>query len=162
MSEIDGIFSQAFRGIFFNKERTPEEKAIAESFKDSLKARLEVRTPVGVVDLVSDAYGMIAEIKAIKNWKHAIGQVLVYQYYFKDKCPMVILFGETDDSYRDMVRFHADRLGVAVMFARGLSEDAKKSVREGEDLRKRINSLRDELASLTKTLAETSQFRLEI
>lgn len=162
MNEIDGIFSQAFKGIFFNQDRTPEEKAIAEGFKEVFKARLEVRTPVGVVDLVSDAHEIIAEIKNIKNWKHAIGQVLVYQYYFKDKCPMVIFFGESDDSYRDMIKFHAHRLGVAVMFCSGLSEDAKKIVREGEDLRKRISGLRDEMASLTKLLAETAQLRLEV
>lgn len=162
MNDTNDIFSRVFRGIFCQSERTPEEKAIANGFEKVFKARLEVRTPVGIVDLVSDDYEMIAEIKNIRNWKHAIGQVLVYQYYFKDKCPMVILFGEADDSYRDMVKLHANRLGVAVMFASGLSEGTKKVIRDGEAMRRNIKDYKEEVAVLAKLLADSSQLRLEV
>lgn len=159
MSEIDDIFSKFFRGVFCKQDKTPEENAIARGFKEVFNARIEVRTPAGVVDLVSDDYQMIAEIKRVANWKHALGQILVYSYYFPGKTPFIILFGEADDKYMDMVREHASRLLVAVMFASGLSEKEKVTLRENS---RRIIDCKDELKILTKKLSDAAQMRLEM
>ncbi len=159
MNDIEGIFSKAFRGIFCQQDRTPEEIAIARGFKEVFNARLEVRTPAGIVDLVSDEYQMIAEIKRIGNWKHAIGQILVYKHYFPDKTPFIILFGEADDKFKDMVREHAKRFLIAVMFASGLSENEKEALRENN---RKIIGCKEDLKVLTKKLADAAQMRLEI
>lgn len=152
------LFSKVFYSLFA-AQRTPEEHAIVKGLKGVFNAKTEVRTPAGVVDLISEDYQMIAEIKKAKNWKHAIGQILIYQYYFPDKTPFIILFGHADDRFMDMVKHHASRFGIAVMFANSLSERQKHELREN---RRRLLDCEEELRFLTKSLADSSQLRLEV
>lgn len=144
MSDIDNIIGACFSGLF-RKNITPEESVIAKSFKTALDARSEVNTPVGIVDLVSDKFMLIAEVKAVRKWKHAIGQVLIYQQYFKDKTPYIILFGDVDESYMDLVKSHSKALGVEVMFVSGLSKDEKDKARNRMQLKIRLHERIKEL-----------------
>ncbi|MDB9375119.1 hypothetical protein [Nodularia sphaerocarpa] len=62
---------------------------------------------VGIADLITDEE--VIEVKNIKNWKHAVGQVFAYWYYFseypnsvnKQLIPRIHLFGGNGfDDYR--------------------------------------------------------------
>lgn len=147
MSAIDNLMTAVFSGMF-RKNITPEESVISKSFKSALDARSEVHTPVGVVDLVSDKFSLIAEVKAIRKWKHAIGQVLIYHRYFEDKTPYIILFGDADENYMGLIKQHSTALGVQVMFVKGLSKPERDTARNRMQLRiqlhERIKKLQDE------------------
>ncbi|QFS52435.1 hypothetical protein [Nostoc sphaeroides] len=54
----------------------------------------------------------VIEVKKACNWKHGIGQALVYQFYYPDKKPVLFLFGEDMSLYRDLAKSYCDRLGV--------------------------------------------------
>ena len=60
-----------------------EEKLIVNKLNEKIKGKLEVPTPIGRIDIVSDTE--IIEIKAFKNWKSAIGQIISYAYFYPTK-----------------------------------------------------------------------------
>ncbi len=68
------------------------EKKYQEKLHKELGGALEVETPVGFIDLLTEE--KIIEIKSSKNWKHAIGQVLCYGNFYKEKKKCIYLFGE--------------------------------------------------------------------
>lgn len=69
------------------------EKEIQNRLHIELNAQMEVETPVGFVDLVTEE--KIIEIKEISRWKHAVGQILSYGVFVK-KSKCIYLFGEAD------------------------------------------------------------------
>lgn len=69
------------------RERNPEEEACVSALfqKEGGKREIpifddESGSLVGLADLITDTE--IIEVKNIKNWKHAVGQVFAYWYYF--------------------------------------------------------------------------------
>ena len=50
-----------------------------------------MKCPVGEADIVSDIE--LIEIKLWNEWKKAVGQLMIYQYYFKDKKLRIHFFG---------------------------------------------------------------------
>jgi hypothetical protein len=52
--------------------------------------RVEVRTPVGFIDLLFPT--SIMEVKSFKKWKHALGQVLAYSAYYPDRSKIIHLY----------------------------------------------------------------------
>ena len=93
-------------------------KIFESSFRDSLAMSLGGETEVpcksGIVDILTETE--VIEVKSIKNWKDAIGQVLVYRCEFKGKNPRVHLFGRASDEYRSMVVDFCTQLNVLVSF----------------------------------------------
>lgn len=82
----------ALSRINCNKQNSIEKK-IQMHLKQKLNAKIEIRTPVGCIDLLSDSH--IIEIKEARSWKNALGQVLCYSEYYPDKKKKIILFGNT-------------------------------------------------------------------
>jgi hypothetical protein len=66
------------------------EKQIQIALWKQLGGQVEVETPAGRIDLLTDTE--IIEIKRAKNWKAAIGQVISYAMYFPDRQKRVHLF----------------------------------------------------------------------
>lgn len=120
------IFSSNFEP---NLSRVYEEDRLTMTLAKSFEAQREVKTPAGYVDLVSEKLEIVAEVKSVKGWKHALGQILVYAHYFPSKRPFIVLFGGASDKKREMIKHHAERFGVCVMFISGLSDDLKSIMR---------------------------------
>ena len=57
---------------------------------DQLGGKIEVETESGFIDLLTDTE--IIEIKKGKNWKQAIGQILIYSSYYPKHTKRIHLF----------------------------------------------------------------------
>jgi hypothetical protein len=89
-----------------------KEKEIQARLKRELNAEIEVETPVGFIDIVSE--DKIIEIKEISKWKHAVGQILCYANYIK-KTKEIYLFGESDID-RQIIEDNCRRFDISVVF----------------------------------------------
>ncbi|MBE9018894.1 hypothetical protein C7Y66_11000 [Chroococcidiopsis sp. CCALA 051] len=71
------------------------EKSICDRLHSELGGLVEVATPAGRNDLLTNAE--IIEIKAIKDWKAALGQILVYSGFYPQHQKRLHLFGSTKE-----------------------------------------------------------------
>jgi hypothetical protein len=88
----------------------PAEQRMSDKLAERLSGIREASNPCGRVDVLTKSY--VIEVKKACNWKHGIGQALVYQFYYSDKKPVLFLFGDDVDLYRDLAKKHCHRLGV--------------------------------------------------
>jgi len=100
-------------GKIRDKKKLLEKEIELELAKNTI-CYTQVETMFGRIDVLTE--DEVVEIKTIAEWKHAIGQVLVYCLEFPDKKPHVYLFGETSDYLRKQIREAAGRLGVKVSY----------------------------------------------
>ncbi len=84
------------------------EKEIQYRLRDQLNAEIEVKTPVGNIDLLTS--DTVIEIKEYSKWKHAIGQVICYGLHYKNKQKKIILFGSGDMD--EVIRETCTTLGI--------------------------------------------------
>lgn len=104
--------------MYQTKKETKTNKAWIEQQKtrkllEKLGGIREAIVPAGRIDLLTSTH--VIEVKEAANWKHAIGQVLVYSSYFPSRKPMIYLFGEGLDKYRKLAKEHSERLGIDYM-----------------------------------------------
>lgn len=100
LSQIDyvegvEIFGANFKQhVVFTKKRkvkpTTPEKNIQSKLNEKLTGLLEVSTPVGKIDILTDK--LLIEIKKAKDWKAAIGQLLMYGHYYPKHQKVLYLF----------------------------------------------------------------------
>lgn len=99
-----------------------EKKMIALAPKDLAEQRMsnrlaaviggtrEAPTLAGRIDVITNNY--VIEVKNAADWKHGIGQVIIYSFYHPDKKPALFLFGSNVKIYRAIAKQHCDRLGI--------------------------------------------------
>ena len=81
-------------GMFENNEL---ESVIRDKIAIEEKGVVEVKTEVGFIDLLTDT--KIIEVKKYHNWKHALGQVKCYGYFYPTRQKWIYLFNiPTDES----------------------------------------------------------------
>lgn len=80
--------------------------------QSSLGGEAEVATQAGNIDLLTESE--LIEIKHIKQWKAAIGQLLIYGFYYPTHTLRLHLFGECKDSTFSFIQGHCTRLGIQV------------------------------------------------
>jgi hypothetical protein len=68
-----------------------DEKDIQIKLCEQLNGQMEVNTLYGPIDILTDTE--IIEVKHIKQWKQALGQILVYAIEHTDKQKRIHLFG---------------------------------------------------------------------
>jgi hypothetical protein len=93
-------------------------------YRDGLQKKIggitEFRIECGVIDLLTASE--VIEVKNIKLWKGAIGQVLVYKSYFPEHSARIHLFGKipqpssTSFDYIAMIKICCKKLNVNVTF----------------------------------------------
>jgi hypothetical protein len=88
------------------------EKSIQNKLKDQLGGETEVLTTDGRIDLLTSLE--IIEIKHVKAWKSAIGQVLIYGNSYPSHSKRIHLFGCTHGAMKDRIAFHCEKLGITV------------------------------------------------
>ena len=111
------------KGIKSNKKRKirQTESEIRDTLKNIIGGETEVKTLAGKIDLLTN--DEIIELKSIKSWKSALGQILVYGDYYPNHQKRIHLFGETQKSYLDMVIKHCKKRNVIVTY-----ESTKKNI----------------------------------
>ena len=76
----------------YSKENDTFEKTIRDRLALELNGRIEVKTDVGYIDVLTST--KIIEIKQGNDWKAAIGQIISYGSYFPDRKKRIHLFGD--------------------------------------------------------------------
>lgn len=66
------------------------KSGIYEELTKKFGGKSDVRIWSGFIDVLTPKY--IFEVKRLHNWKHALGQLLVYRFTFPDKTPVAILY----------------------------------------------------------------------
>ncbi|MDV3002506.1 MAG: hypothetical protein N5P05_004161 (plasmid) [Chroococcopsis gigantea SAG 12.99] len=77
------------------REHNPVEEGIRNRLRSKIGGLSEVFTPVGRIDLLTDTE--IIEVKKIKDWKAALGQILVYSAFYPEHQKRIHLFGSSEE-----------------------------------------------------------------
>jgi len=88
------------------------EKDVQLSLQALIGGIIEVKTLAGDIDLLTS--DQIIEVKGVKDWKSALGQILVYGEYYPSHQKRIHLFGETQTSYLELIKSHCSTLNVIV------------------------------------------------
>lgn len=72
-----------------------KEKEVQERLHKEYGGEIEVKTPVGFIDISNDE--LIIEIKEFSQWKHALGQILCYSSFYPEKRKMLYLYAAAPD-----------------------------------------------------------------
>lgn len=86
-----GFFSEAYINPVVNRV----ENKIRDRLHVTLGGLVEVNTPAGRIDLLTQTE--VIEVKYIKDWKAALGQVLAYSGFYPQHLKRLHLFGSTKD-----------------------------------------------------------------
>lgn len=78
-----------------------KEKEIQKQLHLELGGKIEVEVDVGFIDLLTD--NEIIEIKEYSNWKHAVGQILMYSLDFPKHKKRIHLFNVKDDDKQKLL-----------------------------------------------------------
>jgi hypothetical protein len=89
------------------------ERIVRDWLHLELGGQIEAPTPYGPIDLLTD--DSVIEVKAIENWKDAIGHVLVKGLKHQNHAPCLMLFG---DKIRNLqqIRECCEEFGIIVGF----------------------------------------------
>jgi len=113
---MDGNEQAQFLLRFPQKAKRPSRFGLEKDVQLSLQALIggivEVRTLAGNIDLLTA--DQIIEVKDVKAWKSALGQILVYGEYYPSHQKRIHLFGETQTSYLELIKSHCSTLNVIV------------------------------------------------
>lgn len=75
---------------------------------------VEIKTPVGTIDVLCEKD--IYEVKHVRKWKHALGQVLAYGYFYPLKSKNIYLFGESSTETREQIIAICQQYKVSAKF----------------------------------------------
>jgi hypothetical protein len=79
-----------------------QERKIQLELNKKLNGKTEVETSCGYIDILTDT--QIVEIKHISDYKHALGQILMYAEEYPLHKKVIYLFGKNDNVDVDMVK----------------------------------------------------------
>jgi len=88
------------------------EKDVQLRLQSSIGGIAEVKTRGGTIDLLTD--DQIIEVKRVKEWKSALGQILIYGKYYPSHQKRIHLFGESKRSHLLTIRKHCADFNVIV------------------------------------------------
>lgn len=94
------------------KRRKSKESDYSNDLAQKLNGCREVKTLAGNIDVLTSSE--IIEVKNVSSWKSALGQVLVYGDYYPSHTKRIHLYGETQESFLNMIRSHCKKLKVVM------------------------------------------------
>jgi phage regulator Rha-like protein len=94
------------------KRRKKTEKQYKHDLAKELNGKIEIQTLAGNIDILTDTE--IIEVKEVRLWKHALGQVLAYGYYYPSHKRRIHLYGETQESFLGLIKKHCSKFNVSV------------------------------------------------
>jgi len=111
--------TQTFNSANVSRDKT--ERLACEHMAKCLHGILEFSLEVGRIDVLTES--TVFEVKQAHNWKHALGQVLVYGSYFPRRKKEIVLVGNAS-RYLDAARHHCSVFDVSVISFSDLRLDA--------------------------------------
>lgn len=75
-------------------DHSNKEKLVQKKLQKKYGGEIEVPTKIGNIDLLTD--DSIIEIKTYDNWKHAVGQIIMYSKFYPNKDKYICLFDAND------------------------------------------------------------------
>ena len=90
------------------------ETKVQKSLANKLNGTREVPIKSGIIDILTS--DEVIEVKEVKKWKAAVGQVLVYQLEYPDHTARIHLFGECSTEYKQMIISFASQLNITATF----------------------------------------------
>jgi hypothetical protein len=112
-----GVSSQDLEYLPSNFSETDAESVYRDALAATLQnqphqqpVQCEANTEAGRIDILTATE--VIEVKWIKQWKAALGQVLVYAHYHPDKHPKIHLYGSASFSELDTIYTHCQRFNV--------------------------------------------------
>lgn len=109
--KIEGWDISSYAGISRKCHRA-KESDYRNNLAQKLDGKKDVKTLAGNIDILTNS--QIIEVKEIKSWKHALGQVLVYSDYYPSHEKRIHLYGETQQSFLEMINKHCVKRKVIV------------------------------------------------
>jgi hypothetical protein len=106
------IWENAYTIKKFCKRSRKSEKSVQFALAKKLNGKTEVETPSGRIDVLTPTE--LIEVKKIKDWKEALGQVIVYGDYYPSHQKRIHLYGETQEAFLFLVRKHCTKRRVTV------------------------------------------------
>jgi hypothetical protein len=106
-----GFDFSVFISDVINKD-TAREVNYSTKLASKLNGKREVPTLAGNIDVLTITE--VIEVKAVKSWKCALGQVLVYGSYYPSHNKRIHLFGETQESFLNMIQAHCSKFKIIV------------------------------------------------
>lgn len=85
---------------YTSRKTTSIESRVRDNLQSKLGGLTEVSTPSGRIDLLTETE--IIEVKNIKDWKSALGQILIYSAFYPNHKKRIHLFGENIDNLPDI------------------------------------------------------------
>jgi hypothetical protein len=82
--------------------RNYPERFVRDWLQTQLGGEIEVPTPDGPIDLLTDAN--VIEVKAIELWKEAIGHIITKSANYPDRYPAILLFGQTNHNLNHITK----------------------------------------------------------
>ena len=99
---------------WINKERNEQpERLIVDKLNKTLKGKIEVVVSCGRIDILTDTE--IIEVKEGRNWKSALGQIIVYGHFYLNKKKRVHLFDVKNENI-ELIRTIYNNNGVELTY----------------------------------------------
>jgi hypothetical protein len=115
-TEIIKLSVECFNKLKASKQdkRFGEEKRIQKTLQENWGGDVEVITPVGRIDLLTPT--AVVEIKDVRQWKSALGQILVYHNYYPSHEMILVLFGASHSSFKEIVEHHCSKFNIKTIW----------------------------------------------
>lgn len=94
------------------KQIVKTEKQRQVKLAKKLNGKIEVETVAGKIDILTPT--QLIEVKRVKSWKDALGQVLAYGVFYPSHIKRIHLYGETQEAYLKMIKEVAEKYHVIV------------------------------------------------
>lgn len=94
------------------RKNTNSEKRVRDKLWRQEGGEREVITPAGNIDLLTSTE--IIEVKSIKGWKSAIGQILVYGKYYPSHQKRIHLFGKCHEAFLNLIVNHCKEFNIMI------------------------------------------------
>lgn len=95
-----------------NTKNNRTEDTVRNKLQEQIGGLREIITLAGNIDLLTDIE--IIEVKNVKSWKHALGQILIYSVYYPNHQKRIHLFGECQVSYLNFIEEHCEKYNIKV------------------------------------------------
>lgn len=125
------------------KTKVMEELVWQQLIAKRTKGALEVITPIGNIDVLCDS--SLYEVKHVKQWKHALGQVLAYGYFHPSKSKRLYLFGVATKKLKTKIQTICNFYHVHVDFTEFTHEGLTE--KESDDLVRSVRGMAEQKAS---------------
>jgi hypothetical protein len=97
------------------QKKSQKERVIRDNLAAKIPgSKIEVPTLTGRVDILTPS--QIIEVKTVRKYKHAIGQVSSYSHYYPKHEKCIYLFGQVSKKQRQLIMQECHNNNITVVF----------------------------------------------